>query len=32
VTVQNYTFTHPDEDYLEVFDRVLAHLEAGLPL
>jgi AcrR family transcriptional regulator len=32
VTVQNYTFTHPDEDYLEVFDRALAHLEAGLPL
>jgi len=32
LTVQHYALTHPDEDYLEVFDRVLAHLEAGLPL
>jgi AcrR family transcriptional regulator len=32
LTVQQYAIKHPDEDYLEMFDRALAHLEAGLPL
>jgi AcrR family transcriptional regulator len=32
MAVQHYAYSHPDEDYLEVFDRVLSHLEEGLPL
>ncbi|WP_276356754.1 TetR family transcriptional regulator [Cohnella caldifontis] len=32
LSVQHYSFSHPDEDHIELFDRALAHLEAGMPL
>jgi len=32
MSAQAYTVNHQDEDYVELFDRALAQLEAGLPI
>lgn len=32
LSAQTYSIQHPDENYIELFDRALAHLEKGLPL